>query len=282
MELAQHILLHTIALINNGESRENVVEKFENGIEFCMQTATDILQLQVNPKSKFPTHFIDKSYAKFDIINNKVVLKEYRNNSINKILEINSPIDFDLFFEYNKSSDFKLLMPIVEHLFYDQVADDMYFVRLAKLQCSNDIKSNKTGQIINEKEFIEIKKHLNILITRKYINKLSDYGIQLNENIIQKWCDAMKIVFNEECWIADTYLKNNMDKVWNIESFPDEYIYIKTTKLLSPKDLEEELEIQIKICSDAVEKIYQSKNFEELKTNVDEMLAKESLKRRKM
>lgn len=35
MELAQHILLHTIALINNGESRENVVEKFENGIEEC-------------------------------------------------------------------------------------------------------------------------------------------------------------------------------------------------------------------------------------------------------
>ena len=75
----------------------------------------------------------------------------------------------------------------------------------------------------------------------------------------------MKLVFNEECWIADTYLKNHMDKVWDIDNLSDEYIIEKIKKLLSPEDLEEELEIQIKICSNAVQKIYKSENFEELK-----------------
>lgn len=73
-----------------------------------------------------------------------------------------------------------------------------------------------------------------------------------------------------------------MDKVLDIDNLSDEYIIEKIKKLLSIEDLEEELEIQIKICSNAVEKIYKSENFEELKNNVDEMLAKESLKRRKM
>ena len=72
-----------------------------------------------------------------------------------------------------------------------------------------------------------------------------------------------------------------MDKVWDIDNLSDEYIIEKIKKLLSPEDLEEELEIQIKVCSNAVQKIYKSENFEELKNNVEEILGTESIKRRK-
>lgn len=281
MELAQHILVHSLALINNRANTKSVTKKFENGIEFCMQTAADILQLQVQPKSKYPTHFIEKSFAQFGIIKNKVVLIDYWNNLESEIVPINSPMDFDLFFDHNKNSNLKLLMPISEHLFYDQVADDMYFVRLSKMLPNGNIQSNKTGKIINEEEFLEIKKYLNILITRMYISKLKNYGIELNKNIVQKWCDAMKIVFNEECWVADTYLKGHMNIVFDIDNLSNEYIAEKIQKLLSVKDLEDELITQLEICSNAVKKIYESKNFNVLRNNIEKILSAESEKRRK-
>jgi len=58
------------------------------------------------------------------------------------------------------------------------------------------------------------------------------------ENVVEKFENGI-----EECWIADTYLKKHMDKVWDRDNLSDEYIIEKIQKLLSPEDLEEELEI---------------------------------------
>lgn len=273
MELAQHMLVHTLALINNGKNLENISEQFKQGIEFCLQTATDMLQLQVNPKSKNPTHFIDKSYAKYGLVDNKVVLVNYWSNSEYKVNEINMPMDFDLFFEHNKDTDLMLLRPISEHLFYDQVADDMYFVRLAKMLPNGYLKSNKTGNIISKEEFFEIKKYLNILITRTYIDRLKIYGIDLNQNVVQNWCDAIKIVFKEECWEGDRYLKGHMDIVFDKENLSNEFILKKIEKLLSLQDFEEEIKTQINICSNVTRYIYESRTYKELKDSLEKNLS---------
>lgn len=276
MELAQHILVHSLAIINIEKDIKKVKERFEDGKEFCMQIIPDILQLEVRPKSKYPTHFVNSTYAKYGFIKNKPSLVEYYNVE-KKQNQINYHMDFESLFKHNKDIDIKLLRLVTEHLTYDQVADDMYFVRLAHISDHGFIQSNETSKELSKEDFVKIKKYLNILITRLYIRKIGKYGINLDKNIIKNWCKSLNSEYSEDCIGADKYLKEHLDSVLDVEVLSDEYILERISPLVSLENLELELETQMKICTKLVTGIYKCKNSDELQKFINTILLLETM-----